>query len=125
MGNCSRPQKAPQGGVISPLLANIALHGMETAIHQMFAHRTRKVGDQRKWVSKVQLPRYTDDFVIIHEDQAIVEAASVLISDWLTPMDLELKASKTRSCRLQNGYPDRPVQSKGALRHYLRATTGP
>jgi RNA-directed DNA polymerase len=31
----------PQGGVISPLLANIALHGMETAIHQAFAHGTR------------------------------------------------------------------------------------
>lgn len=86
----------PQGGVISPLLANVALHGMETAIHQAFAHGTRKVGDIRKWVSKVQLIRYADDFVIIHEDRTTVEAASLLITDWLAPMGLELKASKTR-----------------------------
>lgn len=86
----------PQGGVISPLLANIALHGMETAMHQAFAHGTCKVGDIRKWVSKVQLIRYADDFVIIHEDRGTVEAASVLITDWLAPMGLELKASKTR-----------------------------
>ena len=86
----------PQGGVISPLLANIALHGMETAIQQAFAHGTLKVSDQRKWVSKVQLIRYADDFVIIHEDRTTVESARILITDWLAPMGLELKASKTR-----------------------------
>ncbi len=86
----------PQGGVISPLLANIALHGMETTIQQAFSYGTRKVGDQRKWVSKVQLIRYADDFVIIHEDQTTIEMAKTLITDWLRPMGLELKISKTR-----------------------------
>ncbi len=86
----------PQGGVISPLLANVALHGMETALHQAFAYGIRTVGDQRKWVSKVQLIRYADDFVIIHEDRATVEMARTLITEWLKPMGLELKPSKTR-----------------------------
>ena len=86
----------PQGGVISPLLANVALHGMETALHQAFAYGTRTVGDQRKWVSKVQLIRYADDFVIIHEDRQTVEMARTLITEWLRPMGLELKPSKTR-----------------------------
>jgi RNA-directed DNA polymerase len=43
----------PQGGVISPLAANIALHGMETALMQAFPTKR----------NKVQFVRYADDFV--------------------------------------------------------------
>ncbi len=88
----------PQGGVISPLLANIALHGMESALQQAFTYGTRK----GKWVSKIQLIRYADDFVIIHEDKDRVETARSLIVDWLAPMGLELKASKTRLAHTLN-----------------------
>ncbi len=43
----------------------------------------------------MQLIRYADDFVIIHEDRTTVESAKILITDWLAPMGLELKTSKT------------------------------
>ena len=46
---------APQGGVISPLLANIALHGMERAIIEAY-----KVED------RPQVIRYADDFAVLH-----------------------------------------------------------
>lgn len=72
----------PQGGVISPLLANIALHGMENRIKQ---------------VSKsASLIRYADDFLIIHENLTILQKCKQVVSEWLNNMGLELKPSKTR-----------------------------
>ncbi|MFZ1027556.1 MAG: reverse transcriptase domain-containing protein, partial [Limnoraphis robusta] len=63
----------PQGGVISPLLANIALHGMEYRIKEFAKTLDMKndKGCQKSWQMKVQsltLIRYADDFVILHED---------------------------------------------------------
>jgi len=56
----------PQGGVISPLLANIALHGMEYRIKQAFPRRTIvKKGKYSGYQSGATLIRYADDFVIL------------------------------------------------------------
>lgn len=72
----------PQGGVISPLLANIALHGMESLV---------------KEVSKTAcLVRYADDFVILHKDITIVQRCKQKIEEFLNGMSLRLKNSKTR-----------------------------
>src|SRR5262249_33374103 len=55
----------PQGGVLSPLLANIALHGLETFIRSHFPARTRRnpahPGRQLHW--QPQVVRYADDLV--------------------------------------------------------------
>ncbi len=91
----------PQGGVISPLLANIALHGMEYRIKELaneFDMRDKRghligISSRRKSVSLI---RYADDFVIIHEDLTIVQRCREIISEWLKSMGLELKPSKTR-----------------------------
>jgi RNA-directed DNA polymerase (EC 2.7.7.49) len=53
----------PQGGVISPLLANIALHGMEERVKQ-YAETLK--GGKRANRESLNLIRYADDFVIIH-----------------------------------------------------------
>jgi RNA-directed DNA polymerase len=87
----------PQGGVISPLLANIALHGMEKRIIQAFP--TRKVYKKGKYAGLFTAPnfiRYADDFVILHEDITVVQRCKEIISEWLKGMGLELKPSKTR-----------------------------
>lgn len=76
----------PQGGVVSPLLANIALHGMETALQSAYTKREGKPG----------LVRYADDFVVLHPTLAGVEKAKRLLEAWLATMGLELKPSKTR-----------------------------
>jgi RNA-directed DNA polymerase len=83
----------PQGGVISPLLANIALHGMEERIKQYA--ETWKGHKQNNRVS-LSLIRYADDFVIIHEDLTVVQRCREIISEWLKDMGLELKPAKTR-----------------------------
>jgi len=74
----------PQGGIVSPLLANVALHGLETAITNAFGKKFRVV-----------VIRFADDFVIICEDLATLQAAQTLAETWLAEMGLALKPSKT------------------------------
>ncbi len=100
----------PQGGVISPLLANIALHGMEERIKK-FAKTVdikRSIGKgQKSWQVKcksLSLIRYADDFVILHEDLTVVQRCKKIISEWLQGMGLELKPSKTRLAHTLNQY---------------------
>ena len=83
----------PQGGVISPLLANIALHGMEERVKQ-YAETLK--GGKRHNRESLNLIRYADDFVIIHEDLNVVKQCQEIIANWLSDMGLELKPSKTK-----------------------------
>ncbi|MDZ7960184.1 MAG: group II intron reverse transcriptase/maturase [Aulosira sp. DedQUE10] len=83
----------PQGGVISPLLANVALHGMEERIKQYAETLKGGKRDNRKALSLI---RYADDFVIFHENLTVVQRCKEIISEWLQGMGLELKPSKTR-----------------------------
>ena len=83
----------PQGGVISPLLANIALHGMEERVKQ-YAETLK--GQKAINRSALNLIRYADDFVIIHEDLNVVKKCQEIIAEWLSDMGLELKPSKTK-----------------------------
>ncbi|MBD2342002.1 group II intron reverse transcriptase/maturase [Calothrix sp. FACHB-156] len=83
----------PQGGVISPLLANVALHGMEERIKQYAETLKGGKRDNRKALSLI---RYADDFVILHENLTVVQRCKEIISEWLQGMGLELKPSKTR-----------------------------
>jgi RNA-directed DNA polymerase len=83
----------PQGGVISPLLANIALHGMEERVKQ-YAETLK--GQKAIDRSALSLIRYADDFVIIHEDLNVVKKCQEIIAEWLSDMGLELKPSKTK-----------------------------
>ena len=79
-------QGTPQGGVISPLLANIALQGMEYAISQGY----------RQMDEKPLLARYADDFVILHSDKGKLEQATATITAQLADMGLVLSPSKTK-----------------------------
>jgi len=87
-------QGTPQGGVLSPLLANVALHGLERVIQAAFP-KTRTVnGKVTEWVPT--LVRYADDFVICHRDLDVVRQCQSIVQQWLRGMGLELKPSKTR-----------------------------
>ena len=86
----------PQGGVISPLLANIALHGLETHIRQHFP-QGRWVNNRIQYLKwKPQVIRYADDFVILHHDLDTLRECKALAQEWLKEIGLELKPSKTR-----------------------------
>ena len=90
----------PQGGVVSPLLANIALHGMESAVGVSYW----KDGDSYKINSTRALVRYADDFVIFAETREDAEAAKSDIARWLAGRGLELSQEKTRIRHLTEGF---------------------
>jgi RNA-directed DNA polymerase len=75
----------PQGGVISPLLANIALHGMEEACQSVPTGKEKPV-----------LVRYADDFVILHSQKEVVEQCTQKVKEFLCSMGLWLSEKKTR-----------------------------
>ena len=91
----------PQGGVISPLLANIALHGMEERIKQV---AETLPGNKQANYKALSLIRYADDFVILHEDLTVVQRCKEIISEWLNGIGLELKPIKTRLAHTLNKY---------------------
>jgi RNA-directed DNA polymerase len=77
-----------QGGSISPLLANVALHGLQTIIAKAFP--------RREGFASPTVVFYADDFVILHADRQVIEQCAEVARAWLKPLGLELKASKTR-----------------------------
>jgi RNA-directed DNA polymerase len=77
----------PQGGTISPLLANIALHGMEEVVQ---SKRNRKRQEQPILV------RYADDLVLLHSDLEKLKQAEQKLVDWLAEMGLSMNPKKTR-----------------------------
>jgi RNA-directed DNA polymerase len=91
----------PQGGICSPLLANIALHGLENMLMEFI--KTVKLrtpaGKAMSWQKKVDsltFIRYADDFLLIHHNLSVVQRCRELISEWLKGIGLELKPEKTR-----------------------------
>lgn len=101
----------PQGGTISPLLANIALHGMEERIKKYIEtvdiRRKETPSAQVSKVTKrfsISLIRYADDFVIMHEREEVVKQCQHVISEWLSEIGLELKPSKTQIVHTLNPY---------------------
>nr|ALO63257.1 putative reverse transcriptase, intron maturase and HNH endonuclease [Chlamydomonas applanata] len=89
----------PQGGIVSPLLANIALHGMENHLKNFVTRLpTPRKGANRGSIAKqkaLTLVRYADDFVLIHENLAILEACKEEAKRWLTDIGLELNEEKS------------------------------
>ncbi|WP_338421849.1 group II intron reverse transcriptase/maturase [Nostoc flagelliforme] len=83
----------PQGGVISPLLANIALHGLE---NHLIKYAETLPGRKRENRDNLGFIRYADDFVVLHKDKAVVQRCREIISEWLAGIGLELKPEKTR-----------------------------
>ena len=72
----------PQGGSGSPLLALIALHGMDEAITQVYPH--------------ARVIAYADDGVVLHEDRQVLEHGQELLKTWLAKIGLSLNDAKGR-----------------------------
>jgi RNA-directed DNA polymerase len=91
-----------QGGPLSPLMANVALHGMEEMIALRFPRSARR----RFYPPRVI--RYADDVVVLHEDRQVIEQIRELIENWLQPMGLRLKPAKTRITHTFDNGGERP-----------------
>jgi len=92
------PSGTPQGGVISPLLLNIALHGMEEALGVKYNSQGILTNTKRAVV------RYADDFVVFCQSQEDAEAAKAILHGWLAQRGLEFSQEKTKIGHLRQGF---------------------
>jgi RNA-directed DNA polymerase len=95
----------PQGGIISPLLANIALHGMEEEIGVNYRTSNKKRdGIIHEVFDTKALVRYADDFVIMCDTQEEAESMYEKLKPYLAKRGLELAAEKTRVVHISKGF---------------------
>lgn len=110
--------------ILSPLLANIALHGMENMLKELMDSiplRTPKgtaMGkrDKRRSLSVI---RYADDFVVMHYDKEVLLKCRDAISEFLLDVGLELSPEKTRITHTL------ALSSENILQFNLEANTKP
>lgn len=86
----------PQGGVISPLLANIALHGMMDMLYGKYTRKLKFINGKNVYFPGIEAVRYADDFIVMHPEASIIQECQKLIQEWLQDIGLELKPEKTR-----------------------------
>jgi RNA-directed DNA polymerase len=112
----------PQGGTISPLLANYVPDQMETDLIEHLRalagwkkrigtttvgiKKDKKTGKEYRLRSnlKIELIRYADDFVVIHEDKEVIEESKRYIQKWLKVRGLTLSEEKTKIVHSTEGF---------------------
>ncbi len=92
----------PQGGVISPLLMNVALHGLEEAAGVRYQTAGRDAG-KTKPESPV-LVRYADDLVVCCHTQGQAQQVKAKLAEWLAPRGLAFNEDKTKIVHLTEGF---------------------
>ena len=91
----------PQGGVISPLLLNIALHGLEEAAG-VRCRAGDRAGELRS--GSPALTRYADDLVVCCHTRQQAEEVKARLARWLEPRGLAFNEAKTRIVHLTEGF---------------------
>ena len=91
----------PQGGIISPLLLNIALHGLEEAAGVRY-HTGNYSGTVRPGCPV--LTRYADDLVVCCHSRQQAEQVKAQLAGWLEPRGLAFNDAKTRIVPLSEGF---------------------
>jgi RNA-directed DNA polymerase len=100
----------PQGGLLSPLLANIALHGLEAEIkayvgdNYVYRNGKGQAQGRKRSMQSVYYVRYADDFVILHSDLEIMKGCQKIVNNWLKSIGLELNKDKTKISHTLNKY---------------------
>lgn len=92
----------PQGGVISPTLANVTLNGLERELEQ---HLRVTLGFRRSEKAKVNVVRYADDFVITGDSKELLEdTVKPWVEQFLRERGLTLSMEKTRVVPIEDGF---------------------
>lgn len=89
----------PQGGIISPVLANMTLDGMAKALKERFDQNGLQSSK-----NQVHLIRYADDFVITGRTEEILREAKEIITEFLKKRGLALSPEKTRMTHIEEGF---------------------
>jgi len=91
----------PQGGVISPLLLNVALHGLEEAAGVRYIASGVDTGDTQ--ARSPVVIRYADDLVALCHSQEQAQQVKERLAEWLAPRGLVFNEDKTTIVHLDQG----------------------
>ncbi|MFE1367800.1 group II intron reverse transcriptase/maturase [Streptomyces anulatus] len=101
----------PQGGILSPLLANIALSALDEHLMKPWepggktSTTSRRGTRRRKGLPNWRIVRYADDFVVLGDsNRDDVEALREEIADVLRPLGLRLSEAKTQVVHMSEGF---------------------
>jgi RNA-directed DNA polymerase len=92
----------PQGGIISPTLANATLDGMEKLVKENYPNKYMGAGKVHH--PKVNLIRYADDFIVTAENRETLDEVKVLITNFLAQRGLTLSEEKTLITHISDGF---------------------
>jgi RNA-directed DNA polymerase len=101
-GGVLHPTEAgtPQGGICSPVLANMTLDGLEKRLQETFPKTTT-----RGKKAKVNLVRFADDFIITSSSEELLRIkVKPLVEQFLRERGLSLSQEKTRVTHIENGF---------------------
>lgn len=88
----------PQGGIASPVLANLALDGLQGMLREMFPKRAGRAAHQ------VHAVRYADDFIVVADSHAVLETVvKPRLAAFLAPRGLQLSDEKTVITHIDTG----------------------
>ena len=94
----------PQGGIISPTLANMTLDGMENLIKQKYWSNTKGIISVKNNKKKVHLIKYADDFIVTAADKETLKAIKDMLKMFLGERGLILSEEKTRLTSIHEGF---------------------
>ena len=95
----------PQGGIISPILANMTLDGIQGEIDKYFHTNSKGNIDTRiKNINKVNFVRYADDFIVTADNEEIARKVKEIIREFLKTRGLELSEEKTCITHIEDGF---------------------
>jgi RNA-directed DNA polymerase len=94
----------PQGGVLSPLLANIAFHGMEECLGIRYVAKKNKPYAYELHPKSPGLVRYADDFVVFCHTREEAEQAKEKLKSWFAKRGLTFSEEKTHIVDLDEGF---------------------
>ena len=119
----------PQGGILSPLLANIALSALDDHFdrqwHQEMGSQAQRQKRRRNGQGNWKIIRYADDFVLmVSGDRQHAEALREEVAAVLAPMGLRLAPEKTRVVHIDEGFDFlghhiRRMRKRGTQKHYV------
>ena len=122
----------PQGGILSPLLANIALSALDDHFdqqwHQEMGTKAQRAKRTRHGQGNWKLIRYADDFVLMVSDERHhAEALRQEVAAVLAPLGLRLAPDKTRTVHIDEGFDFlgfhiRRMRKRGTQKYYVYTT---
>jgi len=95
----------PQGGIISPTLANMTLDGLEYTINRIYREKIRGKGITVSNRHKIHLIRYADDFIVTADSPEILQdVIKPVVEQFLSIRGLTLSAEKTKISNIEMGF---------------------